>query len=209
MKSQVKTYTSKDKVWENEGGFPIPLNRVNKFERKQEAIAAKFHKNASKLHADLEAFKLEIAETCAELHAEFMKSKDLDGKNKGNWTWYNFNRSIKIEVSVQEQISFDDIHIQAAKEKLDSFFSGKISSEDEMIKEMALSAFETRSGRLDTKKVMSLLRWKGRVKSELFTEAMSLIEESIRRPESKTYFRISERMEDGSYQVIDLNFSSI
>jgi hypothetical protein len=131
------------------------------------------------------------------------------GDGKGNYTWFNFDRSVKIEVSVNERIEFDDLTIKACKEKLDEFLSENVTSKHEMIKQIVTDAFSTTRGKLDAKKVMSLLRYKDKVKDALFLESMELLEKSIRRPDSKTYYRISERMEDGGYRVIDLNFSSI
>jgi hypothetical protein len=78
-----------------------------------------------------------------------------------------------------------------------------------MIKQIVTDAFSTTRGKLDAKKVMSLLRYKDKVKDALFLESMELLEKSIRRPDSRIYHRISERQPDGSYKAIDLNFSSI
>lgn len=207
--NNVKIQTAKDALWFDEAGASIPYQRISKLERSMEKSAAKFHKQALNLNKGLEDFKREVYEMCEELHTNYMKSKGVSKESKGNWTWYNFDRSIKIEVSVNEQIAFDDLAIEAAKSKLSEFLSSEITSENEVIKQMVLSAFETRSGRLDTKKVMSLLKYKERVKSPVFLAALDLIESAIRRPQSKTYFRVSQRMEDGSYEVIDLNFSSV
>jgi hypothetical protein len=38
---------------------------------------------------------------------------------------------------------------------------------------------------------------------------MELLDQAVRRPESKRYFRIFEMDEDGKYHNVDLNFSSI
>ena len=56
---------------------------------------------------------------------------------------------------------------------------------------------------------MSLLKYRSKITAPLFQEALTLLEGSIRTPDSKTYFRIWERKEDGGYVLIDLNFSSI
>ena len=85
----------------------------------------------------------------------------------------------------------------------------KAETKEDFIKQMITDAFSTTKGKLDAKKVMSLLRYKSKVKTPLFLEAMDHLENSIRRPDSKQYFRVFGKLEDGSYQLIDLNFSSI
>ena len=72
-----------------------------------------------------------------------------------------------------------------------------------------MSAFETSRGKLDTKKVLSLKRHASRIKDKRYHEAMDLIDKAIRKPESKTYFRVWEKDENGQYKSVDLNFSSI
>ena len=78
-----------------------------------------------------------------------------------------------------------------------------------MIVQLITDAFNKTKGQLDANKVLSLLRYRSKFKATKFQEALDLLEKSIRRPDSKTYFRVSYRKENGEYQVIDLNFSSI
>ena len=79
----------------------------------------------------------------------------------------------------------------------------------EFVKDLVTDAFSTSKGKLDAKKVMSLLKYRNKIKDYQFQEALNLIETSIRKPDSKTYFRVWERREDGSYGIVDLNFSSL
>src|SRR5690606_379589 len=127
----------------------------------------------------------------------------------GNFTWHNFDRSLKIEVSINERIQFDDLTITACKDKLNQLIDANNEGKVESIKDMVNDAFSTSRGKLDAKKVMSLLKYKSRIKAPVFQEAMVLLEESIRRPDSKVYFRIWKKNQDGKYENIDLNFSSI
>ncbi len=198
-----------DGKWKDEKGFDIPVNRITKFERKVERNWGTLFKKASKINSDLSIFKDEMRTICQEIYDDYMEENNDGKKGKGNFTHYNFDRSIKIEVSINERIEFDDLSIQACKSKLDEFLEHNIESKDEFIKEMVMDAFETSKGNLDSKKVMSLLRYENKIKAPLFKEAMKLLKSSIRRPDSKTYFRISALNSDGKYQNIELNFSSI
>jgi len=209
MEILVKKQTSKNKFWQDEQGIEIPYSRITPLERKMENKSFQLAKKSVELHNRLASFKQEVANICQEIYEQFMAEKNITKKQKGNFTWYNFNRSIKIEVSINERIEFDDMAIEAAKAKLNEFLSNNIETKDEFIKQLVMDSFETSRGKLDTKKVMSLVRYKSKIKAPLFQEAVALIEEGIRRPDSRMYFRIWQKSQNGSWQLIDLNFSSI
>ena len=176
-----------------------------------EKSANKLFNSALKLHDSLKSFKEELEAICMEVYEQFLADKDIDkvGKGKGNFTWFNFDRSIKIEVSISERITFDDLGINECKSLLNEFLDENLDSKIEVLKDMVNDAFNTSRGNLDAKKVMNLLRYEGKIKHEKFQRAMEFLKESIRRPSSKTYFRIWAKDSSGEYHNIDLNFSSI
>lgn len=196
--------------WYDESGAAIPYNRITKAERLMERHAARILKQAEKLNESLTSFKTEVKDLCREAYEAFMQEKGIDRETKGNFTWYNFNRSIKIEVSINERIEFDDLTIEAAKSLFDAFLENSITSKNEFAKQMIIDAFETqRARKMDVKRILQLTRYESKIKDALFSEAVSLINEAIRRPDSRTYFRVWKKSTDGKYQNIDLNFSSI
>jgi hypothetical protein len=196
--------------WTDEKGHKVEVKRLTKVEKLQERSAASICKKALKINSDLLSFKTSVIELCDKVYEQYMEENNNSGKvRKGGFTWYNFDKTIKIEVSINEPIKFDDLAITACKDKLDEFLDNNIDSKNEIIKEMITDAFETSRGKLDTKKVMSLLSYKHRVSDAVFLEAMDLLEKGITRPESKKYFRIWQKDNQGEYQNIDLNFSSV
>ncbi|MDT8412679.1 MAG: DUF3164 family protein [Vicingaceae bacterium] len=206
---EINAQRSSDKMWKDEKGIEIPFSRTTKSERMMETQSFKILKKALQLNERLNAFKQEIKEICEKVYATYMEEQQNEKPSKGNFTWYNFDRSIKIEVSINERIEFDDMAITACKDKLNQFLTDNVESKDAFIKEMVLDAFETSRGKLDAKKVMSLLRYRSKIKATLFQEALNLLESSIRRPDSKMYFRVWHRNDDGKYENVELNFSSI
>ena len=104
---------------------------------------------------------------------------------------------------------FDDLTIAAAKQKLDEFLREAIESKFDFAKEMVMSAFETRNGKLDPKKITPLTRYETKVNHPLFTDACKLIQQAIRRPDSKTYYRIWVKEEGDKYEAVELNLSNI
>jgi len=205
MKQEIK----KGGHWINEAGEKVPVDYIFSADRLKERRAHSLLTKAKGLNAQLVKMKHEFQTICDEVCAKVMTDLKASGETKGNFTWYNFDRSVKVEVSVNERIEFDDLTIKACKEKLDQFLANNIESKLDFVKELVTDAFSTTRGKLDAKKVTSLLRYRDRVKEPLFQESLALIEQAMRKPSSKTYYRVSERQGDGSYKVIDLNFSSI
>ena len=204
------THTSKDASWTDEAGTAVPFNRITKSEKLMESYTARLRKGAVSINKQLVEFKALIKELSAKAYEAFMAERNAHPEAKGNFTWYNFNRTIKIQVDVQERIEFDDLTIKLAKAKFDEFLDKNIQSSNEFAKQLVMDAFETqRKQSLDTKKILSLTRHKDRINDPLFTEAVNLINEAIRRPDSKTYFRIWVKDNAGEYKSIDLNLSNI
>lgn len=201
------------KVWTDENGINIPANRITKTEKLREARLDYLAKKATKINAMLADFKQEFAEAADEIFAATMVENGIaKTTSKGNFLIPNFDRSIKAEVDVNERIEFDDAMIIVAKAHFDEFLNAGTSTTDEMIQELILDAFSTSRGKLDAKKVTSLIKYRSRIdpnKYPSFHKAIDAIEKSISRPSSKRYFRISTRDAEGKYNAIDLNFSSI
>jgi len=211
MKLQFNFYKTKDQVWQDETGMSIPVNRITKAERLTERKTAQIVKKALDLNKRLKEFKSYIKTTAKEIYNAHLKENGGKEKTdyKGNFTFYNFDRSVKVEVNVSEPIEFDDITIQMAQEKLQEFLQTHINADNEFVKELVLDAFKTRRGKLDTKRVLNLTRYVSKVKDPLFKEAVDLINKSIRKRPSRMYFRVSVKDDNGKYQNIDLNLSSI
>ena len=205
VKSTIKTQI-KEKIWIDETGQSIPVARILPLEKQKEKVAFQCAKKAIDISNRLSSFKEEIAKECEAIYTESMKDAKV---GKGNFTFFNFGGSIKIEVQVNEMITFDTILIEKAKQKLMELVGESISEDKEFIKELVISAFQTSRGQLDTKRVMGLKKHAKRIKDERYHDAMALIDESVRRPSSKTYFRVWLRGAQGDYESIDLNFSSI
>ena len=201
--------TSKNAVWKDETGMEIPYNRITPLERMKEKSAQSILVSAVKLNKNLTEFKATIRKLCDEVFTQAMSQNGTQKATKGNFTWYNFDRSIKIEVSISDRIQFDDLNIKSAKALFDEFLNDSIDPKIEFVKELVNDAFSTSHNNLDPKKVMSLLKYRSKIADARYQEAIRLIEEGIRRPDSKVYFRIWQKDEEGKYQNIDLNLSSI
>jgi len=209
MKELIKQQKSSDGMWLDESGREIPYKRTTKFERLAERTTAKMAKAAVSVHESLVALKKMIEEDSDMLYAAFTKENGQIGKGKGSATFYNFDRTIKVQVKNSERISFDENTIQLAKDKLDELLEDGLTGAKDFVRPLVMDAFETSAGKLDTKRVLGLRRHASRIKDSRYDEAMKLIDESIRTPSSKEYFQIWLLDDRGEYQDIQLNFASI
>ena len=201
---------AKNQFWQDEAGIKIPYKRVTKVERLHETLSAKVAKEALAVHKKLTVLNQLVKEATKKAYDAFMVEKGIDPANrKGNFLWYNFDRSIKIEVNVNEPIKFDSLTIEAAKAKFDEYLENNIESKDDFAKAMVLEAFETKNGALDVKKILNITKYADRVSSTVFKEGVKLVNDAIRKPKTKTYRRVWIKDEAGTYQNIELNFSSL
>lgn len=200
----------KVRKWIDEAGNEIPAKRVSAAEKYAESAANKIVKEACATSKNLKALKAFIEHASEEVLEAVRQENDvLTDNRKGNYTWYNFDRSIKIEISINEPATFDDITISMCKEKLNEFLNKTVEGKEDYVKNLILDAFETRTGKLDTKRVMYLLKYKSKIHNKLYQEAMALLEKSIRRNTTKKYSRVWVKDDSGEYQAVELNYSAV
>lgn len=203
---------SSQEFWTDESGIQIPYNRTTKLERLLERSVFSIYDKSVKVNAALAKLKNEIEIVLADIIEAARAENAVKLAGKGNYTFYNFDRSLKVEISVNELIRFDDITLESAKEVLLGIVRENISGDDFIIS-LVEDAFQTSRGRLDTRKILGLKKHTQRIKDKKIREewekAMTLIDNSISRPDSKTYYRVWAKNELGKYQAVELNFSNI
>ena len=196
--------------WQDEAGNWITPDMLTKKEKAYEKISYDVAKAALKAHEQLKKLKAFIHQSVQKAIDAFHKEyKGTKTQFKGNYTITNFDQSIKVSVKVSTPIRFDDMVIQKAKQLLDDFLKDGISGKNSAIKDMVLSAFETRRGQMDVPKIMALKKWADRIKDERYTEAMKLIDSAIRKPQTATYYTVEVRDEEGKYKNISLSLADV
>jgi hypothetical protein len=203
---------SKDEFWIDESGTKIPYNRTTPLERLRERKIFTLFQKSQKINESLISFKHEIETIIEEILEASREANEVKLNGKGNFTFFNFDRSLKVEVSVSELIRFDDVALESAKEVLLDLVRNNIQGDD-FILSIVEDAFQTSRGKLDTRKILGLKKHTERIKTkdmrEKYEKAMSLIDQSISRPDSKTYYRVWFKDDAGEYQAVELNFSSL
>lgn len=194
------------KVWKDLKGNEVPAQYVPQLDKERERIALKHIARAEKLKNDLLKFKEEVLNDCDGVYNRMLESNNVPGNSKGGYSIGTFDREVKIEVSIQERIEFDDL-ITVAHEKIKQYLAEKMQGVDPDLVALINQAFETRKGRMDVKRIMGLFRLQ--ITHPLWIEAMELIKKSINRNDSKRYIQFLKKDKNGEYNMVNLNFAAL
>lgn len=208
--NKIKTMNqTKEKIWKDENGTGIPSSRITKAEKLNERKLAKIIGNAQSLHKKIEQFKRDLVKDFDDMELARYEELGVIPEGSTGLSLFNFDRTMKIEKSISKPIQFDDQTIEAAKIVLQEIFRTTVETKYEYIRSMLTDAFQTTNGKLDPRKVLNILRYEKQANNPLYTKLCDLIKKAIRRPNSKTYYKLFIKDEEGKYNSIELNFSNI
>jgi len=212
--ANVKTHTTKDAVWTNAAGDQVPVKFLTHADKLKESEAARIRKAAlaaEKGLADLHAMmsKINAAVTVAIREEYELKKGAKKRDGKGNMTWYNFDGSIKIEVNINDIVKWDESLMNEAKKIFDEYIENALGSNATLIKKLVTGAFANSKGAIDSRQVFQLLKYQGQMNSSKYDKACELMLDAQRIDKTRLYMQVWEKMDDGSYRNINLNFSSI
>lgn len=200
----------KQEHWLDEQGRKVPFKYVSKFDKQKESELGKILKEAEVLNNRLSLLKLAITNFCENTIKQYAEKNKIKTETwKGNLTIQNFDNSVKIELNAVARVEFDDLAIKACKGLLDEFLSENIDAKNAFISEIVTDAFSTSRGKLDTKKVLSLLKYESKIQDAKFQEAMRFLKESIRNTGSKNFYRISVKGSDNEFKAVKLDLTSL
>lgn len=187
-------------------GYDVPVDLIQKSDLKKDKVAFKLLSKAEKINELLESFKKESFEMADDIYTSEAEKNGIKEDAKGNFTFYSFDKSVRIEVTVSDRIEFDE-HIQFAQSKINEYLKLKTNGLDNELSQIINNAFSTTRGKLDTKRIIGLFRLK--IENSIWMEAMELIKKSMSSNSSKRYLSICKREENGEYKAVQLNFSAI
>lgn len=210
----VKTHTPKDAVWINAAGDAVPYKFVPKSDKVKETHSARIRKMALEIEKSLATLHEFMSEAFAQVSAmikeDYAITKGKEKKpGKGSFTWYNFDKSIKVEADVNEIVKWDGALMTEALILLNKYISGSLNDSNELIKALVNDAFSNSKNMIDSRKIFQLLKYEAKIKDRNFLKACELIKQGQSLDKTKLYMRVQEKMESGEYRNINLNFSSI
>jgi len=194
------------KQWIDPRGAEVPAKYVPRIEKTKTRTVELIVKDALRAQAMLRKVKAELFDRCDSIYDLMRADANIRTGKKGNYTISTFSKDMKVMVDIQETLTFDD-NITFAKVKIEEYVAAKSQGVDVDLMKLVNLAFESRNGKLDTKRVLGLFRLK--IDHRKWNEAMELVRKSIDRSFSKRYARIFIRNESGQYVPVDLNFSSL
>lgn len=135
---------------------------------------------------------------------------DIKGgeNNKGNFEIKNDN--FKIEYSSQVKMAFDE-RSEAAEEKLKTFLGGFVKKRDKKLYDLIMGLLErnAKTGALDISNINRLYKLEDSFEDENWKDAIRLFKESYNPTETAKYIRFYKKADNGGWDLINLNFSSI
>jgi hypothetical protein len=211
--SNVKIHTKKDTIWINASGDQVPVKFVPKTDKLKESYAGSIHQAALKAEKVLsELYKLmseATKEISAILREEYSLKKSSNTKQwKGSVTWYNFDKSIKIEADVNDIVKWDETLMTEALKLLNEYIDSSLNDANSLIKKLVNDAFSNSKKMIDSRKVFQLLKYEKEIKSAKFAKACELMKAAQGIDKTKLYMRVWEKSDNGEYRNINLNFSS-
>lgn len=205
-----KIITQKGKEWIDVKDRPVPTEFIPSYEKLCEKKAVQLANKALSLEKNLYELKLLIEKIQEEVYKEFLKKHNEQDRDFKNHTWYNFDRSIRIERYQNISIVFDDALMMLAKEKFQDYLTKK--ELPEAIVKLITNVFSTSKGKFDPRKVNTLLTFRNDEvlsKDTEFMEAIKILDEAKKEDITRSYDRISIRNDDGKYVSINLSLSSL
>jgi hypothetical protein len=209
----VTIQTPKSKTWVDADGNEVPYKFVPQGDRIKENLAATLLKKALKIEQQLQDFYNEIREGFDKVYQQMLDDYKIknkkDRKIKGSYTWFNFNRSIKIEGDINDVVKWDEAKMALAREYFDEYLSKNLSTSNEFLRGLIQKVFSNSKGMIDTAQVFVILRYQDKEKDASFQKACNIMRDAQSVGNTKKYYRVWVREDDGSYRNINLNFSSL
>ena len=112
---------------------------------------------------------------------------DPNSSKKGNMTFESFDGLMRVTISVQQVIEFDE-KLSFAKEKLDEFLKLETKDSSANIQTLIAGAFDVdKKGSVNAKNILALKRHE--IDHPLWLEMMSIIDDSVQIATTKSYMR--------------------
>jgi hypothetical protein len=192
---------------ENAQGALIPVDKIRPIDLERDALVKEIVAKADKLADQIYEFKNStLGDIAAFVDLSAEKYGASIGGKKGNVNLLTFDGKYKIVRAIDERQVFDE-RLQAAKALIDECITEWAQGANSNLIALINDAFQVdKQGRLNINRILGLRRLL--IDDVRWNNAMAAISESLLVVGSKTYIRIYERKEDGSYEPMPLNVAA-
>ncbi|MFN8238606.1 MAG: DUF3164 family protein [Chitinophagales bacterium] len=205
------TQTAKTvKTIKDHNGYDVPVKSIRPLDLTKNNIAVKMADKFIKSNQMLTELKDWAFKESDKIYEAQLKAYEFEGKQtaamKGNFTFFSYDKSIKVEVQIGNKMEFDD-KINIAKAMIDEYLQDLVKGQSSDVILIVNNAFVTSRGKLDHKKILNLFTLK--IKAPKWIAAMEILKESITTNISKRYIKVWQRDDQGEYQIINVQFSAL
>jgi hypothetical protein len=199
----------KGNTWIDEKGQEIPLTKhITPYYRKSERNATRLFKGATDLNERLKKYKQLAIDLSKEVYELYQKENGiLADQRKGNFTWYNFDKSVKCEIHIAPQFAYDKEILLECQEMINEYIDTELP--DESFAKMLKTALKTTKDNLDKAKLDKLFAQISHIKDTNLQAKLKELKKSVKATHSKVYFNIHTKNKEGTYDLMVLNLSSI
>ena len=189
-------------------GNLVPIENIKEVDLLRDQVVIDMLKDVKTLRAEMankkEAF-FKNFRAFVELSAEKYNVK-LGGR-KGNTTLYSFDGKYKVEFHINERMELDE-RINAAKALIDECINDWATDSNRNIITLINRAFRVdKQGNININRILELRTVE--IEDERWRRAMEAISDSVRVTDSKEYLRFYERLDNGQYVHLSLDFAAI
>ncbi len=189
-------------------GRLIPIDMVPPVDKLRDETVAEIVEDAKQVSETLMDFKKKmLADIQAFVDLSAQEHGAKYGGAKGNVSLLSYDGKYKVCRAISDHLVFDE-RLQTAKQLIDECIQEWSQGSRDEIKVLINDAFQTdKQGNINTGRVLGLRRHD--IKGEKWNMAMKAISDSVQVSGSKTYVRVYERQEDGSYKQINLDMAAL
>lgn len=203
--------TLDEKGWYVDGkGVAVHPDRVKVEDKLKSEMIDKILANASETTEAIKAFKNDAVSEVNSYFTVLEQEYGLAPKKgaKGNFTLENYSKTAKIQVSVSDNIVFDE-KLQIAKRKIDEYLHEITEDSSIDIQTLITKAFDVdKAGLVSPQKILVLRTYD--INHKKWKEAMEIISESIKIDSTKEYIRFYTReTPKDRYKQVILDISGV
>lgn len=194
---------------QDQQGRLVHETMIKPIDMERDRLVRQLVESARKLNSELANFKaLAFGDVRAFIEMSFEEYGAKVGGKKGNVSLLSFDGSLKLQIAVQDSITFDE-RLQAARSLIDECLAEWTQGARPEVVTLVNDAFRTDTkGEIRTARVLALRRLE--IADERWQRAMKAIGEACQVTGSKEYLRIYERVEDSDqYQPISLDIAGV
>lgn len=195
--------------WINQRNESVHPDLIRPNEKLKDEMVEKLIEKAKAMRKAVFEFRKAAEEDVESYFALLLQEYGMDEKSrskKGNLTLENFSSTARVEIRIQETLTFDE-KLQVAKLKVDEFLDDVTKESSPTIRTLVTKAFEVdKEGKIDAKKIFALKSYD--ISDPRWVEAMGIIDESKKVSHRKPYIRFYDResVED-SFQNIAIDLA--